>query len=238
MNIVSSISIFSVALLSTTASPVEAQLFRRSIKAVPQNVATSHCVDACQTPLRCSYDAIACDSSRYYSMNVIGTTPNCEPLTSTVCVDSCIAYQTCEVSVPYKVMEPRTVSGDVPGTELREEIKRVKSKLDSIQPGPNPSLQKLQDDLREIKELLKKNATPTSGLIRRVEEAERIVRSVLLNESRKWMDESASKSVIASLVSIDRDRVTLQRLDGRGYQLPIARLSNADREFVNSKRID
>lgn len=53
-------------------------------------------------------------------------------------------------------------------------------------------------------------------------------------ETREWTDKSGKFKIDAELVDVAGDVVRLRRPDGRTLSIPLAKLSTADREFINS----
>jgi septal ring factor EnvC (AmiA/AmiB activator) len=134
--------------------------------------------------------------------------------------------------VPYTVEQTKSYTVSDPTAQLKEDIKRVKDKLDTIQPGPDPSLKKLQDDLKEIKDLLKKTPTPTSRVRDRVDNCERLVASMVQREYREWLDAAEQRRVQAKLISHDSRRVVIERADGKVFSVELEKLSKSDQEFA------
>ena len=93
----------------------------------------------------------------------------------------------------------------------------------------DPSL----EGLKRILEHVKATVRPNEGAAARSPARSR--RSTD-GEYRTWSDDSGTFSVEAKYVSSDEDRVTLMRKDGRQVQVPLDRLSEADREFVEKRR--
>ena len=93
---------------------------------------------------------------------------------------------TCTVQVPRTVT--KTYSASDSSSQIKEDIKRVKEKLDLIQPRQETSLKSLQDELREIKEMLKKTTNSTSEVLRRLEASERLVESMIRADEHNSSD--------------------------------------------------
>src|SRR5262245_3445114 len=58
--------------------------------------------------------------------------------------------------------------------------------------------------------------------------------AVQLAWARKWSDVSGKFSVEAELVEVRADKVVLRKADGQESEIPIARLSEADRQYLES----
>lgn len=115
----------------------------------------------------------------------------CSPSDEVVCVPNEMAEYatestTCTVQVPRTVT--KTYSASDSSSQIKEDIKRVKEKLDLIQPRQETSLKSLQDELREIKEMLKKTTNSTSEVLRRLEASERLVESMIRAEEHNSSD--------------------------------------------------
>jgi hypothetical protein len=115
----------------------------------------------------------------------------CSPSDEVICVPNEMAGYATE-STTYTVQVPRTVtesySASDSSSQIKEDIKRVKEKLDLIQPRQETSLKSLQDELREIKEMLKKTTNSTSEVLRRLEVSERLVESMIHAEEHDLSD--------------------------------------------------
>jgi hypothetical protein len=106
----------------------------------------------------------------------------CLPTDEVICVPNAMAgytteSTTCTGQVLRTVTESYSVSDS--SSQIKEDIKRVKEKLDLIQPGQETSLKSLQEELQEIKEMLKKTTNSTSEVLRRLEVSERLVESMI-----------------------------------------------------------
>ena len=162
--------------------------------------------------------------------------PRC--VTNNVCVphvaceQQCACIDSCIIVVPNTVEQTKTYTVYDPTAQIKEDIKRVKDKLDAIQPGPDPSLKKLQNDLQEIKELLKKNPNPTTQILERVESCEQIYAAIVGRAHCEWLDAPKRRSVQAKMISRDSKNVILERSDGKIFSVDIEKLSKNDQEYV------
>ena len=55
---------------------------------------------------------------------------------------------------------------------------------------------------------------------------------------RVWKDSTGRKTIKATLIKIGGDQVTLKRADGRVFTVPLERLSEKDRQYVERRRAD
>lgn len=106
------------------------------------------------------------------------------------------------VQVPRIETKSYTVSD--PSSQIKEDLKRVKEKLDTIQPGQDPSLKSLQEELREIKELLKKTTNSTSDVLRRIEVSEKIVERMIMSQDLTSRDIVDSQPLDGTLIAQDK----------------------------------
>jgi copper chaperone CopZ len=53
-------------------------------------------------------------------------------------------------------------------------------------------------------------------------------------ESRTWTDAESGKTIEGELISVDGEKVTLKRADGKTFTLEVARFSAADQEFIEA----
>ena len=52
--------------------------------------------------------------------------------------------------------------------------------------------------------------------------------------ARKWSDATGKFSVEAELLAVENDKVVLKKTDGSSIKVPIARLSETDRRYLQS----
>ena len=131
----------------------------------------------------------------------------CSPLNEIVSgsseVSECVTEtMTYTVQVPRIETKSYTVSD--PSSQIKEDLKRVKEKLDTIQPGQDPSLKSLQEELREIKELLKKTTNSTSDVLRRIEVSEKIVERMIMSQDLTSRDIVDSQPLDGTLIAQDK----------------------------------
>ena len=116
----------------------------------------------------------------------------------------------------------------------KREINDIKTKLDRIQLGDTPNINNLESQIKELRELIEKIANPESSStsIRQGDFG--------LTTPRIWKDNTGKHSVSAELVKVNGDTIILKKMDGKCYQVPINRLSLADKDhvskFVGSKK--
>lgn len=116
----------------------------------------------------------------------------------------------------------------------KREINDIKTKLDRIQLGDTPNINNLESQIKELRELIEKIANPESS-------STSIGQGDFgLTTPRIWKDNTGKHSVSAELVKVNGDTIILKKMDGKCCQVPINRLSLADKDhvskFVGSKK--
>jgi hypothetical protein len=220
-------------LSSFSAHTAQAQLFRRHHRVgecCPINRGQTYPIYTVQSCERSSAQSSVICASQELIGDCVCTTAPLGEVNATSC--SCAETLTCTEQVPYA--ETKSFTASDPSSQIKEDIKRVKEKLDSIQPGQDPSLKKLQDDLREIKEMLKRNTNSSTEILNRVEESQRLVESIINGPERKWHDSTRTRHVQARLIAHDSCHVVLKRVDGEEFRIELAQLSNEDQLFIRS----